>query len=50
MIILIAFKNKKIDWQYIGGHIGIIGNERCDEIASGKALGEKIKLFNGELK
>lgn len=42
-------KNKKIKWHYVGGHIGVAGNERCDEIASGFAQGEKIELYNGPL-
>ena len=25
---------KKIEWKLIGGHIGLAGNERCDEIAT----------------
>lgn len=36
-------------WNYVGGHIGIVGNERCDEIASGLALGEKVPLYSGAL-
>jgi ribonuclease HI len=43
-------KNKKINWHYVGGHIGIAGNERCDEIASGFAMGEDVKLYAGSLK
>ena len=40
---------KKINWHYVGGHVGIAGNERCDEIADAKALGEKVDLYNGDL-
>ncbi|HEX7724795.1 MAG TPA: ribonuclease H, partial [Candidatus Paceibacterota bacterium] len=25
---------RKITWQYVGGHVGILGNERCDHIAT----------------
>ena len=39
---------KKIKWNHVGGHIGVPGNERCDEIANAYADGEKIKLFNGK--
>ena len=42
-------KDKKIKWNYVGGHIGIEGNERCDEIATSFADGEKPELFNGKL-
>lgn len=42
--------NKKINWHYVGGHIGIAGNERCDEIASGFASGEEVKLYFGPIK
>ncbi|MEI6528337.1 MAG: ribonuclease HI [bacterium] len=44
-----AAQGKKIKWNYVGGHIGVAGNERCDEIASGLALGEKVKLFAGKI-
>ncbi|MDB5259144.1 MAG: ribonuclease [Candidatus Taylorbacteria bacterium] len=27
----------RISWKYVGGHVGIAGNERCDEIATGFA-------------
>ncbi len=29
-----ATKEKDVSWKYIGGHRGISGNERCDEIAT----------------
>lgn len=37
----------KIDWRYVGGHIGVVGNERVDTIASDFALGEKVVLYRG---
>jgi ribonuclease HI len=40
---------KKIKWNYVGGHIGVPGNERCDEIATSFADNEKIKLFKGKI-
>ena len=43
-----ASSGKKIKWNYVGGHIGVPGNERCDEIATSFADGEKIKLFKGK--
>jgi len=42
-------RSRKINWEYVGGHIGIVGNERCDEIASDLATGEKVKLFKGNI-
>lgn len=39
---------KKIKWNYVGGHVGIPGNERCDVIATMFADGEKVELFNGK--
>ncbi len=44
-----ATKDKKVKWQYVGGHVGILGNERCDHIATAFADGMDIKLFNGLL-
>ena len=41
--------NKNIEWKRIGGHAGVSGNERCDEIATSFADGEKPKLYNGPL-
>lgn len=42
-------KDKNIKWHYVGGHIGIAGNERCDEIASALASGEEVDLFAGKV-
>ena len=39
----------KITWNYIPGHVGVIGNERCDEIATGFASGKPPALFRGKL-
>jgi ribonuclease HI len=41
--------DRKIKWIHISGHIGISGNERCDEIATAFADGKSVKLFNGSL-
>jgi ribonuclease HI len=42
-------KEKNISWQYVGGHVGIKGNERCDEIATSFASGKTPELFEGNL-
>ena len=38
---------KNIEWKYVGGHVGVAGNERVDEIASNFALGKKVYLHSG---
>ncbi len=41
---------KNIKWNYVGGHSGIVGNERCDEIATqyaDKVPEKEINLYNG---
>ena len=40
---------KKIDWTYVGGHVGVAGNERCDEIATMFADEEAVDLFDGKV-
>lgn len=42
-----ASSDKKIKWNYVGGHIGVAGNERCDEIATSFADNLDIKLYKG---
>lgn len=44
-----AASSKKVEWKYVGGHIGIVGNERCDHIATDFADGNEIKLYQGPL-
>ncbi len=38
---------RKVRWNYIGGHSGIPGNERCDEIATSFADGNPVPLYDG---
>ncbi|MEI8337763.1 MAG: ribonuclease HI [bacterium] len=39
----------KVSWNVISGHVGIPGNERCDEIATGFATSETVNLFDGKM-
>jgi ribonuclease HI len=41
-----AFKNS-IEWKYVGGHVGVAGNERVDAIASELAQGKKVDFYTG---
>jgi ribonuclease HI len=45
----VLVKDRKIKWQYVGGHVGIAGNERCDEIADALATGQRVTFYNGPL-
>ena len=40
---------KSIEWNYVGGHSGIVGNERCDEIATAFADNKEINLYKGSV-
>ena len=42
-------KPATIDWRYSRGHVGIPGNERCDEIAVSFAKTRRASLFEGAL-
>ncbi len=44
-------KGQQVLWQYVGGHIGVKGNERCDAIATAFATGGSSEpaLFDGDL-
>lgn len=46
---LVDNREEKISWVYIGGHIGIAGNERVDSIASDLAERKDVTLFSGKL-
>lgn len=39
-----------IKWDLLKGHVGVPGNERCDEIATSFADKEKINLYKGDAK
>lgn len=41
---------REVKWEYVGGHVGIRGNERCDFIATDFADGNAPRLFRGPLK
>lgn len=38
-----------VKWQHIGGHVGVLGNERCDYIATTFADDQPLKLFTGRV-
>ncbi len=40
---------RKVTWTYVGGHVGILGNERCDHIATAFADERTPELYNGPL-
>ncbi len=42
-------EEKTIDWKYVGGHVGVAGNERCDQIATAFADDDTIDLYKGPL-
>lgn len=42
-------RGRDIKWKYVGGHVGILGNERCDHIATAFADGRAIRLYKGPL-
>jgi len=40
-------KRVKVDWHKVPGHVGIIGNERADTIASDLGEGKVVELYSG---
>lgn len=41
-------KRIKVDWHKVPGHVGIIGNERADTIASNLGEGKEVTLYSGK--
>ncbi len=46
--ILDELNTKEVMWQYVRGHAGNVGNERCDAIARGFAIGKPPSLQQGQ--
>lgn len=40
---------RRVSWVHVGGHVGIVGNERCDHIATAFADERDVALFDGVL-
>jgi ribonuclease HI len=38
---------RNISWNYVGGHVGVMGNERCDVIATSFADNKLVELYRG---
>ncbi len=43
----VAAHGREIEWKYVGGHVGVAGNVRVDQIASELAEGKKVALYRG---
>ncbi len=41
--------DERIEWKLLKGHVGVPGNERCDEIATAFADKKEIKLYDGPI-
>lgn len=40
---------RAIAWNYVRGHVGTPGNERCDEVADAFATGQAVSLYDGPI-
>ena len=47
--LLQATHGRDIEWRQVGGHMGVAGNERSDEIATAYADNEALVLYSGLL-
>lgn len=47
---LATLTRAEVSWSYVGGHVGVPGNERADKIATAFADGKKIVLYSGSRK
>lgn len=45
---LVAKKKDKLTWNYVRGHTGVVGNERCDQIAVSFSRDEEVYLYKTE--
>ena len=41
--------DEKIEWKLLKGHVGVAGNERCDQIATAFADKREAKLYDGPI-
>lgn len=42
-------QHARIHWHHVPGHVGVVGNERCDTIATSYAQGKPSSLYRGKL-
>lgn len=49
LVSLVKERTYSVSWNYAPGHVGVVGNERCDEIATSFASGKNVDLYRGKL-